>query len=207
MTAGPSRDPVGTMWAFEMRNAECGMRNADSSNDSAFRIPHSAFERASVAEAAELTEAMGLDGPAPVLERLARGSRCYVARVDGALASYGWVSFGEEWISELAMHIRLAPGDVYIWDCATLPAYRGQGLYPALLGHMVNELRAEGLHRAWIGADTGSVASQKGIVRAGFQPIADFYPAPATSADRFTITGRAGAPADLMRDIRQAFLA
>ena len=52
--------------------------------------------------------------------------------------------------------IRLAPGEVYIWDCATLPAYRGQGLYPALLAHIVKELSAEGLRRAWIGADTGS---------------------------------------------------
>jgi len=204
MTAGSL--PVGTMWAFEMRNAEWRMRNGEVPLDPAFRIPHSAFERAGAEEATTLAQAMGLDDSAPVLERFARGSRCYVVRVAGALASYGWVSFGEEWISELGLHIRLAPGEVYIWDCATLPAYRGQGLYPALLEHIVNDLSAEGLRRAWIGADTGSMASQKGIIRAGFQPIADFYLAPAVSADRFQITGRPGAPEDLVREIRRAFL-
>jgi ribosomal protein S18 acetylase RimI-like enzyme len=149
---------------------------------------------------------MGLHGPATIQERFAAESRCYVVRVHGMLASYGWMSFGQEWISELGLRIRLASGEVYIWDCATLPAYRGHGLYPALLGHIVEELRAEGLHRAWIGADTGSVASQKGIIRAGFQPVADFYPASGPSAGPFIITGRQGAPEDLVRDIQRAFL-
>src|SRR5439155_21745951 len=31
--------------AFEMRNAKCGMRNEGQPGNSAFRIPHSAFER------------------------------------------------------------------------------------------------------------------------------------------------------------------
>src|SRR5205085_7281086 len=122
--------------------------------------------------------AMGLPDPAPVLERFAGGRRCYVALVDGAIAGYGWVSFEEEAISELGMSFRLASDEVYIWDCASLPAYRGQRLYPALLSHMLTDLREEGLHRAWIGADSVSLASQKGIILAGFQPVADIYLAP-----------------------------
>ncbi len=96
------------------------------------------------------------------------------------------------------------PGDAYIWDCATLPDYRGRGIYPALLLYILDELRADGLHRAWIGADTGSVASQKGIIRAGFQPIADFVPVP--SAEHFQVTGRPGAAEELVRDARNALL-
>jgi ribosomal protein S18 acetylase RimI-like enzyme len=123
------------------------------------------------------------------------------------LATYGWVSFKEEWISELGLHIQLTPGEAYIWDCATLPAYRGQGLYPALLAHIALELRAEGLRRVWIGADTGSIASQKGIVRAGFQPIADFFPAPAgAGSDRFYVKGHPGIAEDLVLDARDALL-
>jgi GNAT superfamily N-acetyltransferase len=147
---------------------------------------------------------MGLDGPGPVLERFAGERRCYVVRIEGSIVSYGWVSTREEWVSELSLHIRLLPGDAYIWDCATLSDYRGQGLYPALLLYILGELRAEGLDRAWIGADTGSVASQKGIIRAGFHPIADFFPVP--SAEHFRVTGRPGAAKELVRDARDALL-
>src|SRR6266566_3811883 len=179
--AGPQ--PVGTLWLLDLQHS---INNIVSPRIAAN------VERAGSEAATLLAAAMGLDEPAPVHERFASGRRCYLAWVDGALASYGWVSFKEEWISELGLYIRLASGDAYLWDCATLPAYRGQGLYPALLAHIAAELRAEGLRRVWIGADTDSLPSQKGIIRAGFQPIADFFPAPATSAQRFQVRGRAG---------------
>jgi GNAT superfamily N-acetyltransferase len=150
---------------------------------------------------------MGFDDAEPVLERFGGGRRCYAAFVEGVLVSYGWVSMEEEWVSELGLHIRLAPGNAYIWDCATLPEYRGRGLYPALLVYILGDLQEKGVRRVWIGADTGSVASQKGIVRAGFQPIADFFPSPARSATRFYVEGRPGAPEELVRAAHDAFLA
>ena len=65
------------------------------------------------------------------------------------------------------------PGEAYIWDCATLPAYRRLRLYTALLVHIVEQLYAEGLCRVWIGADAENRASQSGMALAGFQPVAD----------------------------------
>jgi ribosomal protein S18 acetylase RimI-like enzyme len=62
-------------------------------------------------------------------------------------------------------------GEVYIWNCATLPEYRGQRLYSALLSYMLAQLRAEGVPRAWIGAALANRASVNGIVIAGFQPV------------------------------------
>ena len=57
-------------------------------------------------------------------QRLASGKRCYVAQVEGALAAYGWVSWHEEEIGEIGLRLHLMPGEAYIWDCATAPAYR-----------------------------------------------------------------------------------
>jgi GNAT superfamily N-acetyltransferase len=153
-----------------------------------------------------LAAAMGLPDPAIVLQRFEAGRRCYAAHVEEALAAYGWVSFDDEFISEIRLRIRLAPGEAYIWDCATLPAYRGCRLYTALLAHMVGELRAEGLCRVWIGADQENEASQKGIARAGFQPVADLIVARALAMRLAWVHGRPGVPERLVADARRALL-
>jgi ribosomal protein S18 acetylase RimI-like enzyme len=198
MMADPeSGTPVGTIWLLDLRQ--------QSPNDVTI-TPGTAvtFQRSEPKAATLVAEAMGLDDPAPVLERFATGSLCYVGWVNDAIATYGWVSVGKEWISELGLHIEMASDDVYIWDCATLPAYRGRGLYPALLRHIALQLRAEGLHRVWIGADTENIASQKGFARAGFRPIADVFIAPATGPNRFYMAGRDGVPENLVEYMRRA---
>jgi hypothetical protein len=68
-----------------------------------------------------------------ITKRLESGRQCYAARVDSQVAAYGWVSFVDEDIGELNLRIKLVPGEAYIWDCATLPAFREKLLYSALL--------------------------------------------------------------------------
>jgi ribosomal protein S18 acetylase RimI-like enzyme len=149
---------------------------------------------------------MGLDDPAAVFQRFASGRRCYAAWVEGTLAAYGWVSFGEEEIGEMRLRIRLAPGEAYIWDCATALAYRRRRLYTALLGHIADELRAGGLCRAWIGVDPDNLASQKGIALAGFRPVADLIVARALAMRLVWVRGRPGAPEYVVADARRALL-
>ncbi len=164
------------------------------------------FQRAGPEAAPSLTQAMGLDDPAEALKRFAAGKRCYIVNVEGVLVTYGWVTFDEEWIGELRLRIRLAAGEAYIWDCATLPTYRGLRLYPALLGYMINDLRAEGLRRIWIGADADNLPSQKGMVLAGFQPVVDMVLARALALRMTWVRGRPGVPEQLVEDARRALL-
>jgi GNAT superfamily N-acetyltransferase len=160
------------------------------------------YRRVAAESAPLLARAMGLDGPAPVLERFADGKRCYAASVGSALAAYGWVSFSEEGIGELGVRLHLGPDEAYIWDCATLPAYRGQRLYPALLSFIIGDLRAERLRRLWIGASHENQPSQRGMALAGFQPIVDILISRADG--HMWAQGRPGAPDALVRDARQA---
>src|SRR5260370_1291350 len=136
------------------------------------RVP-ATLTRAGPEVAQELAQAMDLGDQAMVVQRFDNGRHCYVGRIEGRLATYGWVTFDEEDIGELSLSIRLKAGEAYIWNCATLPAYRGQRLYPALLAHIVGELHHQGLHRIWIGTDADNLPSQSGIILAGFQPIGD----------------------------------
>jgi GNAT superfamily N-acetyltransferase len=151
-----------------------------------------------------LARAMDLDDPSDVQQRFASGRRCYGVLIEGNLAAYGWVTFEEEHIGEMGLCIHLVPGEAYIWDCATTPLYRRRGLYTALLAHIIDEMRVEGLCRVWIGADGDNLPSQKGIARAGFQPVVDLIAARAAAKRSIRLHGRPGIPKQIVADARVA---
>ena len=164
------------------------------------------FQRAGAEAAPSLAQAMGLDDPGVVLQRFANGKRCYAGRVEDKLVTYGWVTFDEEGIGEIGLRIRLQAGEAYIWDCATLPAYRGQRLYPALLAHMLSELQNEGLRRVWLGTDADNLPSQSGVALVGFQPVVDVIMTRVLAMRRPWVRGRPGVPEQLVMDARRALL-
>jgi|SRR5579859_1831152 len=182
---------MGTFWVLPLTEAEQVVV--------APGVP-TTFARVGAEATSSLALAMGLDDATPVLERFAIGRRCYVANIAGTLASYGWVSFEEEGIGEIGLRLHLPPGEAYIWDCATLPAYRGLRLYPALLTHITGKLRAEGLRRVWIGASYENLPSHKGMQLAGFQPVADLL----LRDGQLWVHGYPGVPAEVIEDVRQA---
>lgn len=187
--------PAGTFWTLDLK----GALPEEVRPNVAARIA-----RVDAEAVPALAQAMGLADPALVLERLAGQRRCYGAWVDGALVAYGWVTFDEEEIGELRVRVRMSPGEAYVWDCATLPAYRGQHLYPALLTHISRELRVEGFERILIGADTDNLPSQQGMLRAGFQPLADMQMYPTRRQYRLCLVGRPGVPEEQVQHMRQA---
>jgi GNAT superfamily N-acetyltransferase len=122
-------------------------------------------------EAGELAEAMGGWDPNEVAARLAGGKRCFTARVDGAIAVYGWVTLKGEWIGELDRAIRLDGDEAYIWHCATLPPHQGRGLYKALLAAMLGALADEGCRRVWIGCALANAPSVRAFAALGLRPV------------------------------------
>jgi len=157
------------------------------------------FQRADPQVAEELASAMGFADPTPVLRRFRQGRHCYVGRSEGRLVAYGWITFDEDVIGELGLRVRLLPAEAYIWDCATLPAYRGLYLYPALLACVQRELRDTGFQRIWIGMDADNLPSQAGVARAGFQHVIDILQVLNASARTFQADPAPGAlPEDVL---------
>jgi len=111
---------------------------------------------------------MGAEGDL-ASERLARGCRCFCAWLGPQVAAYGWLSAGPEWIGELGLEIGPAQGEAYVWNCVTLPARRGQGIFQALLLCIAAQVKREGLVRLWIGSVDG--VGERPISRAGFVPV------------------------------------
>ena len=141
-----------------------------------------------------------------ITKRLESGRQGYAAWAEGQVAAYGWVSFEEEDIGELNLRIKLLPGEAYIWDCATLPAFREKLIYSALLIYILDDLRAQNLCRVWIGADYDNLASQKGMARAGFHHVADLVIERVLAMRQVWVTGLPDVPEPIVTEARRAFL-
>ena len=198
MMVSAENDPrrAGTIWTL----------NLDESVPVVTPLIAATFRHVGAELVPALVSTMGRDASAEILKRFETGRRCYTAWVGGQLASYGWVSFDDEHIGELNLRIRLLPGEVYIWDCATVPAFRRNRLYSALLSYIIGELRAEGLCRAWIGADFDNKPSQQGMARAGFHHVADLVVARVLALRQAWVQGRPGVPDHVVAEARRAFL-
>ena len=126
-------------------------------------------------EAEAVESAMHATGdylPGEPRSRLVAGRRGYVVETDGAIAGYGWVATTDEPLGGSGVVFRPTGRDAWLYDFGTVPAFRRRGLYPILLRFVVRDLAAADLGRAWIGTAPDNVVSQRGILRAGFHPVA-----------------------------------
>jgi ribosomal protein S18 acetylase RimI-like enzyme len=123
------------------------------------------------AEAALLAAAMEVP-ESEVVGRMARGCRVVAAWQGDEVASYCWISAHHEHVGELARDLSIPAGESYVWDCATVPRYRGQGLYRSLLRRIADTLAREGQRRVWIGATSTNEVSNRTFATVGFLPVA-----------------------------------
>lgn len=111
-------------------------------------------------------------------QRQAAGNRAWVAVAGDEPAGYGWVATRQGSVGSLDLSLTFGPDERYLWDFVTLPAWRGQGIYPRIIQEMVRNDPAA--NRFWIGHDLDNEASRRGIAKAGFQCCGVLYPSPAT---------------------------
>ena len=187
---------TGTIWAFDLDRPIHAIKP----------VIYATFSRVGTESITELSAVMRANSSTEILKRLESGRRCYVAKAEDRFVAYGWVSFDEEFIGELNLRLKLVPGEAYIWDCATLPAFQRNHLYSALLTYILADLNTEHFHRVWIGADFENVPSQKGISRAGFRHVADLILARVLALRQVWVQGQPDVPESLVGEARRVFL-
>lgn len=99
--------------------------------------------------------------------RLTHHHKAYVAYLNGIPAAFGWVATQTASIGELNHAFRLPPLHRYLWNFRTLPAFRGLGIYPHLLQHIIRAELPEADY-LWIMHAPENNASNRGIRKAGF---------------------------------------
>jgi len=107
-----------------------------------------------------------------VKPRFARGCRCFAVIFDGAIAGYGWLATGPEWIGELQLEIKPRQAEAYIWNCVTLAEHRRKGIFRSLLLGLHDAARKQGLERLWIGSV--AIPAERAVGPSGFRPALRF---------------------------------
>ena len=158
----PRAVEFGTFWLSE---AARGLPPASSSRT------QTVFGEVSPDDWPALQSAMDLPDSEPIRSRFQTGRRCFSLRVADQIVAYGWATRGLESVGELEREFSLTDDEVYIWDCGTVPTWRGQRCYTALLSQMLHQFHHEGIPRVWIGASSQNKPSIQGIARAGFQHV------------------------------------
>lgn len=106
-----------------------------------------------------------------IADRFAAGSTFSALCRDGSCLSSGWLATGQDfYISEIDIKLHMGTSTCGIlYDFLTEPGARGQGLYPYLLGRMMNEATVErGCRSFIIYTSEDNEASSRGIAKAGF---------------------------------------
>jgi ribosomal protein S18 acetylase RimI-like enzyme len=101
-------------------------------------------------------------------KRLAHGRICILALYQENLIAYAWAS--DEVNLEIDnLELRLEPGDVYLDDFYTLPAYRRQGVYSALHLQELRYVQERGFKRAVAIVAVDNIPPQKLMKKIGYQ--------------------------------------
>ena len=154
----------GTLWALETDGDLPPMCSA--------RV-EVGFEEVGAGEIDDLAVAMNLPSSEAIRQRLQGNRRCFILKVDDRIATYGWVTYGVEVVGELERKFYLHDDEAYIWDCGTVPAWRGQRCFSALLSHIIYRLHHEVVPRIWIGASRQNQPSIRALANAGFKSVVD----------------------------------
>jgi ribosomal protein S18 acetylase RimI-like enzyme len=100
--------------------------------------------------------------------RLAHGRYCFMALDGENLAAYCWASTQVEFdIDNLVM--QLQPGDAYVDDAFTFPAYRRQRIQTAVHLFRLGYMRDLGCQRAVLIVDDKNTASQRLVRKLGYR--------------------------------------
>ncbi|MCE9584468.1 MAG: hypothetical protein K8T20_18425 [Planctomycetes bacterium] len=111
----------------------------------------------------------------PFEQRLALGDLCWLAFIGGRLAHQTWTSSTRAFIPQVRYERRLAPDEVYFYDCVTVPDFRGRGLYPAAVALAARRHLPLGRTRAVLGILRNNTPSLRGAAKVGFVPEFDHF--------------------------------
>lgn len=101
-------------------------------------------------------------------KRLLNDNKAFVAFINDVPAAFGWMALGKAKIGELNREFILPIDEAYLWNFRTFENYRGMGIYTELLKFILRTEQQK-INRFWIMHAPENKASERGIIKAGFQ--------------------------------------
>ncbi|MGZ3897594.1 MAG: GNAT family N-acetyltransferase [Flavisolibacter sp.] len=109
-----------------------------------------------------------------VVNRFQNDHMAFVAYWNHQPAAFGWMARRRANIGELRHELLLPERNRYLWNFRTREAFRGLGIYPALL-QFITSFEAQRADRFWIIHAPENLASLKGIKKAGFTYLGKLF--------------------------------
>ncbi len=144
------------------------------------------------AKDAELLAKLMETSPTQITAFQQEGQRPYLARLGTTPVAYGWSVAGRAAFGGGRVVFQVPTRNRYLESFATLPAWRGLGIYPRLLQAMLHKESHEN-ERFWIVHQSSNSASERGISKAGFRVASKIY---------FLDNGKLGIVADVAANER-----
>jgi GNAT superfamily N-acetyltransferase len=116
----------------------------------------------------EIEPLASLLDPFLVRERLAKGEICCVIFQGARVLSFCWMAFEQKDVGEIEQRVKLAHGDVYLYQAYTVPKFRRKNLYATVLTHIIEFAKERSYKRLLIFSLAQNRFSRRGILRAGF---------------------------------------
>ena len=105
-------------------------------------------------------------------QRLNDGERLFVVEKNNRIVHYSWAITTNKFdLIEIRSHYNLENKVGYIYHCFTIDDARGYGIYPAVLRHICEVFKSDGLQEVYIYCMDKNIASMKGIEKAGFKRL------------------------------------
>ncbi len=108
--------------------------------------------------------------PEVIQDRFKKGEECFGFFLDSKLVHIAWLSFGYLGIFKRFPIIKIQNGSG-IYDVTTMPEFRQKGVYLSALSYLQGILQERGKSIALIAVSPDNIASQKGLLSAGFHYI------------------------------------
>jgi GNAT superfamily N-acetyltransferase len=103
-----------------------------------------------------------------IRRRLSRGCRLFLALHKKDTVGYIFTAMSQCFIEEVEQTLHIMPYECYFFDAYTYPAFRGHGIYPALLIYAARSFQALAYRHALIFALGTNRSSVQGIKKTGF---------------------------------------
>ncbi len=102
-------------------------------------------------------------------ERMRRGGKCFVARIDGEIVHHNWLFFDWGIAANPRSFFVLREGEVLPDFAFTVPAWRGKAIHEAVQAEMLCYARQAGHRWAYSLSQLENVRSRKGLHRIGYR--------------------------------------
>lgn len=133
-----------------------------------FEVPGYTIERATADDIGQIIQHIKRDEPPAVIDNLwAQGHHCFVAKSDGRVVAYNWISFTA--VQEEEYRYEPRADHAICVDAYTVSEHRGKGLHLLLLLTMLHFAAASGKTLAYTGASLFNIVSWKTHLRIGWQ--------------------------------------